>query len=157
MAVTFDGVNKRIVASPGTVTLDVRDVYSRWKDWIVLSGNEKWLQAFRVAGGDPIGGGNYVSSYFFLLNGWRIRPQEANHTLTVTGSVVVDGGGDAFVATLGSFRVLVVQAVPVKAETVDTGGGGGTCDLTAVEAQLNLVLADLVVLKNKSGGGIPHI
>ena len=155
MAVTFDGPNKRIIATSGTTTLDVRDVYSRWKEWVQSGDNAKWAQAFRVAGGDPIGGGNYVSSYFFLLNGWRIRPQEANHTLTVSGSVVVDGGGDAFVATLGSYRVLTVQAVPVKAETVDTGGGGGTCDTTALEAQMTTVLAELAIIKSRTG--IPHL
>ncbi len=132
MAITFDGPSKRIILSTGTTSLDARDCYSRWKDWVLESDNSKYEQAFTVVGGDPIGGGNFVSSYYFLTNGWRIRPHEASHTLTINGSVVVDGGGNALVPTLGSYQVLVVQSVPVKAETVSTEGGGASFTLDQI-------------------------
>lgn len=125
MGITFDGATKRIIATSGTTTLDVRDVYSRWKDWVAADDNARWAGAFRVVGGDPIGGVNSVAPYFFLLNGWRLRPQEANHSLVITGALLVDGGGDPVVPTLGSYRVLVQHSVPVRAEAVATGGGGG--------------------------------
>lgn len=125
MPVTFDGPNKLIICDSGTTTISVADVYSRWKDWVATSDNSKYLDAFRVVGGDPIdaGAGTYVTSYFFLTNGWRVRPQESNHTLKVTtGVLLVDGGGDPFVDTVGSFRVRVQYNQPVRAETVATAG-----------------------------------
>lgn len=122
MAYTFDGANSEIVLSSGTTSLDVKDMYSRWKDWVRDSGGSKFLEAFRTAGGDPTTGTNFVASYFFLTNGWRVRPQEASHQLTVSGSLVVDGGGNPYQTTVGSYNVQVVSEVPVKAEGIATSG-----------------------------------
>ncbi|MGL4233512.1 MAG: hypothetical protein ACRCWJ_19255 [Casimicrobium sp.] len=127
MAYTFDGVNKRIVISAQT-TMSVRDVYARWADWYATADNSKYLPAFSTLGGDDIdpGAGTTVPIYAFLVNGWRIRPQESNHTLTVNdGILLVQGGGDPFLNTLGSFVVRINYQQPVQAITVSTGGGGG--------------------------------
>ena len=128
MAITFDGPNKLAILSLGTTSLDVVDLYSRWKDWALAGDNSKYLPAFAPVGGDPIDStaGTSIPLFAFLANGWRIRPQEASHTLTVTGGVLlVEGGGDPFVNTLGSFVVRVNYQQPVQAITVSTGGGGG--------------------------------
>lgn len=125
MSVTFDGPNKLVICAPGTTSLDASQLYEDWKNWVLL-GNAGYLPALRTVGGDPTVGANRVAAYFFLLNGWRVRPQEAHHTLTVTGSLVVDGGGNCFVPTVGNYQVQVVQSVPVLAEAVSTSGGGGT-------------------------------
>lgn len=128
MAITFDGPNKLLILSSGTTELNVPDAYSRWKDWVLLSDNSKYAQAFAPVGGDPIdaGAGSSIPFYDFLVNGWRVRPQEANHTLTVTGGVLlVDGGGDPFVNTVGAYVVRINYQQPVQAITVATGGGGG--------------------------------
>jgi hypothetical protein len=129
VAITFDGPNKLAILSSGTTTLDVIDLYSRWKDWSRTSDNSKYLPAFAPVGGDPIdaSAGTSIPLFAFLANGWRVRPQEASHTLNVTGGVLlVEGGGDPFVNTLGSFVVRVNYSQPVQAITVATGGGGGT-------------------------------
>lgn len=108
--------------------LDVRDLYSRWKDWSVAEGSG-FLQAMSVVGGDTVdlAQGIYVTSYFFLENGWKIRPQEDDHKLVVNNGVLVDAaGGDPFVPTLGSFNVLIQYSQPVKSETVNISGGGGS-------------------------------
>jgi hypothetical protein len=124
---TFTGSSKLIVLTSGTTTLDVKDMYSRWKDWLQTTpSNTGFLPAFRVIGGDSIdeGIGTMVTFYAFLTNGWRIRPQEANHKLIVSNGVLaVDGGGDPFVATLGTYNVLIQYSQPIKTETVSTGGG----------------------------------
>lgn len=135
MAITFDGATKLITLTSGTVALDVADLYSRWKDWVLLSDNAKWLPAFSTVGGETIdpGAGTTVPLYAFLVNGWRLKPQEANHTLNVSGGVLlVDGGGDPFVNTTGAFTVRINYQQPVQAITVATGGGGGG-SLTAAD------------------------
>lgn len=122
MAYTFDGPNAEIVLSGGTTSFDVKDMYSRWKDWVRDADGSQYLEAFRTAGGDPTVGANSVASYFFLTNGWRVRPQEASHQLSVAGSLVVDGGGNPYQTTAGAYNVQIIAEVPVKAEGIATSG-----------------------------------
>lgn len=129
MAITFDATNRRIILDSASVT--ATEIYSRWKDW-VLSNNSKWPQAFRTLGGDEIGGGLYVASYYFLMNDWRVRPMESDHSLVIDGALLVDGGvGSPVVQTLGNYRVLAQYTVPVQAQGVATSGGTLTANQVA--------------------------
>lgn len=144
MAITFDPSTKRIVLD--STYVEVQDIYSRWKEWVQTGDNAKYLPAFRSIGGDSLGGSLYVSLYCFLLNGWRIRPMESNHTLVIHGNISVDGGGDPVVQTLGSYRVLVQYTVPERAQAIATSGGGGataTEIAAAVRAELAAELAKI--------------
>jgi len=50
----------------------------------------------------------------FLENGWRIKPQKANHTLNVIdGIILVNNGGDPFKNTIGSYIVRINYQQPV--------------------------------------------
>jgi hypothetical protein len=123
---SFDGTSKVITLTAGTTTMSVRDVWSRWVDWIALSDNSKYLPAFVTVGGDDIdpGAGTKIPIYAFLLNGWRIKPQEADHTLNVTdGILLVDGGGDPFNNTSGDYVVRINYQQPVQAISFSTAGG----------------------------------
>lgn len=132
MGYTFDGPTRVISLTSGTVAADVRDLYSRWKDW-VGSGAAQWLPAFATVGGEPVGTGVFITTYLFLTNGWRVRPQEAEHRLEVTGGVLLtDDGDDPILPTLGTYNVLVQYAQPIKTETVATGG----VDVNALAAAL---------------------
>ena len=89
--VTFDGPNKLMIVNPGVTEIDVKvDLYSDWKEWTLLSDNSKYLPAMSAIGGEPIGGGIFVGSTFFFLNGWKLRPYEGNHTLNVVGNLYTD-------------------------------------------------------------------
>jgi hypothetical protein len=129
MGYSFDGIGKIISLTPGTVDLDTIDLYSRWKDW--LRSNPQYLQAFSVVGGDLVDpvASVYVTSYVFLNNGWKIKPQEASHKLRVYNGVLgaIDGS-DPFVPTVGDYNVLVQYSQPVRTETalVETGVSGLT-------------------------------
>ncbi len=123
MAITFDPASKRIVLDDSDV--DAIEIYSRWKDWVRSADNAKWPQAFSVVGGDDLGSGLYVASYFFLTNGWRIRPREADQLLVIHGTIQVLGGGNPVVNTLGDYNVVVSMVVPVQAQAYDSGSGGG--------------------------------
>ena len=153
MAYTFNGVAKTITLSSGTVTLDLVDLHSRWKDW-VFSGSAQYATAFRAVGGDIPA----IPLYLFLLNGWRIVPQSANHILTVTNGVLeVDGGGEPFNDPVGSYVVRINRQAPGIAIGYSTTGGasGPTAESIAAAilaaAQITPIHADL---RRVTGQGI---
>jgi hypothetical protein len=151
MGYTFNGISKIISLTPGTTTMGVRDLYSRWKEWVVTGDNSKYERAFNSIGGDAIDvvNGIYIPAYIFLLNGWRIRPQEANHTLNVVdGILVVDGGGDPFLSTLGTYNVKINYSQPVQALTVATGGGGGA----GISPELLTMLEEFLTIEGYKTG-----
>jgi hypothetical protein len=126
MTVTFDGANRRIICQPGTTSLDVKsDLYSAWKVWVIQGSNARFPPAFRAVGGDPTVAGQALGSTFFLTNGWRIRPQEADHTLAITGNLYTEEGDDPIVPTTGSWRILVRINNTNLIDQVQTGGGSG--------------------------------
>jgi hypothetical protein len=131
MAIIFDATNRRIILDSATVT--VSHIFSRWEDWVAQGDNIKYLPAFRTVGGDALLIGLDVPFYFFLTNGWRIRPMEADHTLVIDGNLFVDGGGDPIVPTLGNFNVLIRSVVPMQAQVVQAAAAAITpTDLTNI-------------------------
>lgn len=108
----FDGVNKVISLTSGTTAFDVDDLWSRWIDWLLIGDNSKYQLAMRSVGGDTISPTKNLGSTFFMVNGWRIRPQEANHTLRVNGNLYTDPSGfSPFISTVGSFNVTIELTV----------------------------------------------
>ncbi len=97
-------------------------------NWALTSDNLKYNPAFSELGGNTIdaGAGTSVPVYGFLINTWRISPDEADHTLAVTGGIIlVDGGGDPFVDTVGDFTVRINYQQPVQAIVVSISTGSG--------------------------------
>lgn len=124
---TVDFANELIIMNTGATEYNVPAIYSLWKDSILLTTNAQYQFAFNGIGGNPTGGSNSIPFYTFLVNGWKVRPQEANHTLRVTqGILLVDGGGDPFVNTTGSFVVRINYEQPVQAIAVSTSGSSLT-------------------------------
>lgn len=77
MSYTFDTDNLHIVLSSGTTTLNVVDMYSRWKEWVVIGDNSKYLKAFEAIGGDTIDptAGTYVPAYIYMINAvYSLKP-----------------------------------------------------------------------------------
>ena len=144
MAFTFDATNKLIILSTGTTRFDLADLWSDWKDWI-YSGNAGAARAQDYVGGEPIdsSAGTLVPMYLFLLNGWKIRPYEGDHTLSVTGgTLVVSGGGDPFVSTLGDYTVRILYQQPVQAIGYSTTGTSGPTAESIASAVLAALKAD---------------
>lgn len=142
MGYIIDGISKTITLTTGTITVSVRDVWSRWVDWFLTGDNSKFLPAFQTVGGDDIDAsqGTKIPIYSFLMNGWKIRPQEANHVLTINdGILLVNGGGDPFLNTLGAYTVRVNYQQPVQAISFSTGGGTLTKEQIREEIDLNSV------------------
>ena len=110
MALTFDGPNKLIILDSADVS--VQEVYSRWVDWIAQADNLKYLPAIRYVGGDAISAVKNLGITYFMTNGWRIRPMEANHRLTISGNLYTDPSGESpFVDTLGAYNVTIEMSV----------------------------------------------
>lgn len=129
--VTFDGINKLIVVDNTITSLNVKiDLYSDWKEWFKESDNAKYLKAMRTIGGDPTTGIKSVSPYFFLTNGWKIRPYEGDHTLTIDGNLFVDEpetyGYNLTVPTLGDYTVTINLSTTSDAIVVSAGSGLST-------------------------------
>ena len=121
MAITLDGATKRIILDSASVT--AAQVWSAWVDWHET--HQQWPLAFQLVGGIALGGGLFIPPYFFLLNGWRVRPMEASHNLLIEGNLFVDGGGVPVVPTLGTYQVNVNYTVPVQAQGIATSGSTG--------------------------------
>lgn len=108
----FDGPNKLFIARSGVTTFDVQiDLYSDWKEELLLSDNMKFLPALRTVGGDPLTAGRTLGDSYFLTNGWRIRPYEAEHRLLIDGNLFTEEGDSVVVPTTGDFNVLVEMFV----------------------------------------------
>ena len=153
MAIQFDGANALITLDSDTLNLN--DLWSRWVDWTLTSDNSKYPLAFSQVGGNPINqaSGTSIPLYYFMLNGWRIKPREANHTLSVTdGILLVDGGGDPFVNTNGSFVVRINYQQPVQAITVATGGSSG-----ATPEQIATAVWNAIANNFNSGGSMAEL
>jgi hypothetical protein len=122
MAVSFDGVNK-IIELPSTGSFDAEiDLYSDWKEWVLLSDNAKFLPAFDTTGGDDIGLGQEISPYFFLRTdlGWKIKAPEQDGDVVVQGNLFPRVSGQSlFLPPTGNFTVLITQSLSAKAVTVD--------------------------------------
>jgi hypothetical protein len=118
---TFNGTTKRVTLAPGAVSLDLVDLHSRWKDW-VLAGHAECLLAFSTVGGEI----TEIPLYLFMQNGWLIVPQSADHVLTVTNGILVgQGGGEPFADPAGSYKIRINRQTPGIAIGYSTTGGSG--------------------------------
>lgn len=138
MSITFDGPAKRIRLGTGTVTLPVRELWSRYCDWLADADNSKYLEAMRQEGGSI----EAIPIFLFLLNGWRIVPQAADHALEVNDGVLyVEGGGDPFVDPAGAYKIRLIYKEPGIAIGYSTSGGTGGPSASDIAAQVRAALA----------------
>jgi len=122
--VTFNGVTRLIQVNAGITALDVKiDLYSDYKEWLLLGTNLQYPIAMRAVGGDPTTAGKQLGSTFFLTSGWRIRPDEADHRLIVTGNLYTEEGDSPFLATLGPYTVAITSEVSNLTDTILVEGG----------------------------------
>jgi len=120
--------DKRIIyvttaPTAGELILDVRkDIYSDMKeDWRTdATLNKMKFPLFQPVGGNQITGTKKISSYYFLKYEWRCRPYEEDHTLYLeNGYLLVEGGGNPWIKTMGGYTVNIRDSIP--ADAFDTG------------------------------------
>ncbi len=131
-SVTFDGPNKLIWVNDGVISLDVKeDLYSDWKEWVILPHvvNAAYLPAISAVGGQPLPGGRFVGSTYFLENGWRIKPYQGAYRLTVNGNLFTTEGDNPVVDADGLLNNIMVEfTVSTLVETISIAGDTLTAD-----------------------------
>jgi hypothetical protein len=134
MAITFDAANKVIMLDSYNVS--EKQIWSAYVDWSALSDNLKY-----GVGLTQIGGFAPVALYIFLQLGWKVRPKEADGITTITGNLLVQGGGSPITATIGNFNVLVNMETPVLSTAIEVAAPALTSEqsaqITAIEAAAN--------------------
>ena len=123
---TVDGINRLLIAKAGVTDVNVKiDLYSDAKEhWLTTSDN-KFFFPFRTVGGDPVSGTKFLGDGFFLVNGWKIRPDEVDHQLLLDGNLFVDQDEiDPRITadTLGPFTVEVLVERSTDARIIDSSG-----------------------------------
>ncbi len=83
---------------------------------VVNTNGSKYLFAMSSVGGNTVDADISIPVYVFLENGWKIKPQETNHTLTVYDGILISSDGlDPFTDTIGNYRVNIRYRQPVQA------------------------------------------
>ena|SRR3990167_6058513 len=123
---TVDTANKLFILNSGVTSLDVKvDLYSDAKeDWKDNSTLNRFRFSILAVGGQDIGGGQTISPYYILQSGWKVRPQEANHTLIVIGNLITDDGSPPIIATVGDYNVLIRSQI--TSSSLSSGESGLT-------------------------------
>ena len=149
---TFDAVNKLITLTAvpvgGLVTVDAQvDLYSDAKeDWRRAATLNRFTFPFEVFGGNDLGNSLAAGAFFILRNdlGWRIRPFEADHEVTVLKNLYPkEPAQPIFVPTLGDFTV----AVQLERSSLTLVNQTGVSGLTAAES------ADLALTRKLQSNG----
>lgn len=106
--------------------LDATEIYSEWKDWLLADPQRQgYPKAFAPIGGDEISASLDFGVARFLENGWRIRPAEYGHKLTVIGNLFTrESGKSIFVPTIGTFNVHTETQVSALIFQTKTGAIG---------------------------------
>ncbi|MBU1031506.1 hypothetical protein KKE03_01105 [Patescibacteria group bacterium] len=123
---TYDTDNKLFVLNDGVISFDVVvDLYSDAKeDWLTDTLLNKFKFPLLAIGGQGIGGGQVISPYIMLRYGWKIRPHEADHILTVAGNLITDDETTPYASVLGDYQVVIKSIV--SANSLTTAGVGIT-------------------------------
>lgn len=130
---TYDAPNKLFILKTSVTDFDVVvDLYSDAKeDWLSNSLLNKFRFPIIAIGGQAIGGGRVISPYIMLRYSWKVRPQEADHTLTVAGNLITDDESSPFASVLGDYQVIIKSIVSSNSLTA-SGTALSPSDLTSI-------------------------
>jgi hypothetical protein len=121
-----------VAPSAGRSTISAQvDLYSDAKeDWNTTDSFLNFEFPFTTIGGDDLGGALEAGDYYFLRTdlGWRIRPHESDHTLTIVGNIyAIDPADDLIVPTSSAHTVATIlersQLTQTAIVSVVTGSG----------------------------------
>lgn len=118
---TFDWTNKVQTLAPSIVggvgALTMAQIYSAWKDAVVNHLTVPF--AWSVVGGQPTFGAQSISLHYFQEGGWKLRPANVDHTLTLSDGVLIAESGSPFLATVSPHTVMLEWQKPEHVITID--------------------------------------
>jgi hypothetical protein len=123
--VTFDGVNRLILVNEAYDNINMEEVYSNWKEWVLADENvnAQYLQALSVEGGYQLTSQVKSGAVYFLENGWRIRPYSKNHELKISGNLYTrELDENPLVPPVGDFSVTTSLIKSSNTEIVTVSG-----------------------------------
>ena len=121
MAITFDPANKIIQLD--SFAISEKQLWAAFVDWSVIGDNLKY-----GVGMTQLGGFEPIALYIYLELGWKIRPLEQDGITTISGNILVQGGGSPITPTVGNWQTLVNMETPVKAVAIEVNtSGSGNC------------------------------
>jgi len=132
----FDGPNLKIHIDPlavinNTVTFSINELWSEWQNWLEIGDNSKYPFALRTAGGDPIGGGQYVGTFLFFRNdlGWRgVPPPVDGIIIIIEGSFFGESPTLPVMENLPGQETDLIINRSALTMAIETGGGTATVD-----------------------------
>lgn len=134
LGLIFDPINQRILLNDANVGAD--ELYASWLVWTAQDDNAQYGTVIReVVGENPSGA---AATYYYLQGNWRVRPLEEDHTLVLSGYLLVEGGGFPVVATLEPQVIDVQYTIPLEKQSLFSVG-----TYLSVEAIAAAVLASL--------------
>lgn len=142
----FNGRGRRFECSAGVSAIDTADLYSDWKDWVRDGQGIGYAPMFDVIGGQELPGGLFAGRIFFLLNGWKIRPQLVSHRLIINGNLYSIDGSPVTIAVEGC-TIEVSVSTSAQAQGIQVSGSSLT--LAAIES--SAILAKQSELEKLTG------
>ncbi len=145
---TVDLVNSVFIVKAGVTSFDVQvDLYSDAKEhWLSDSQARGINFPLRTVAGDTRSDGSIIEPFYFMRDGWKIRPDEVDHTLAISGNIELDAGeaGGLIVPTLGAFTVLAT-ANTTNRGTISSGSAAAVLD-EIVEGTITLRQAQRLLM-----------
>jgi hypothetical protein len=143
----FDGPNKEFVVKSGIQAIDVKvDLYSDWKEELLLNDNLKYLQALDAVGGEQIDPSTKVGLSVFLVNGWKVRPAEENSEVTFSnGNLYTDDQSEVFVSTSGDYNTNWIM---------DRSNLRDEVDITSSTEFVTTLLNTRIMASGETGNGV---
>jgi len=129
MSILFNAAEKVITLDSFSVSAS--EIWSRWIDWSATGDNSKYLAAM-----SQVGGVAPIALYLYLENGWKVRPAEADGLTTVSGNLLVQGGGNPFLPTVGAYASQVFLETPVAAQAIAVGSGVTPQDIIDIGSEV---------------------
>ena len=135
---TFD-TSTSCAANNGTFTeiisVNAEDIYSSWKLWLTTQPAGALGQTTPAfldsVGGNSIGSGLSLGSYYFLSADWIIAPDNRSHDLTIVGNLFSAVPGTPLIEVIAGETVSVAMNTSSLTQQIEVASSVAAADVAA--------------------------